>query len=340
MRDVLVRFMKGHRKAAQRILSAYLNLLIAYPDKPCEQNPITDPRDGFPIVTPPDLRDADALLPKDETVLELTERKLRAGENVLIYTNWVRLGTAKKLLKKFEEAGISADILHASTEPADREDWVAKRVAEGLRVLVTNPAIVETGIDLNAFTTIIFFDTGTKLFTMRQAARRSYRINQNAPRIEVYLLYYRDTVQHKFIKLMGTKLAAATLIEGGFSEEGLAAMGASGDMMTLMAKELMLGIKDSVEDVSAMFKRMASLPKPDDAAEKVVFADTPFAPAENAAKIVPALPEFTLRSEEESRDGTARERRPRAEKPGRDVKKPGTRDTNQLTFFDLFDNIA
>ena len=31
------------------------------------------------------------------------------------------------------------------------------------------------------------------------------------------------------------------------------------DMTTMMAKELMLGIKDSVEDVSAMFKRMALL---------------------------------------------------------------------------------
>lgn len=46
-------------------------------------------------------------------------------------------------------------------------------------------------------------------------------------------------------------------------------------MTTLMAKELMLGIKDSVEDVSAMFKRMANL-KPQAAAWSI-FAEAPTA---------------------------------------------------------------
>ena len=77
------------------------------------------------------------------------------------------------------------------------------------------------------------------------------------------MFYYRDTMQHKAIKLMASKLAVAGIIEGSFSEEGLAAMSECEDMTTLMAKELMLGIKDSVEDVSAMFKRMANLkPQP------------------------------------------------------------------------------
>lgn len=80
-------------------------------------------------------------------------------------------------------------------------------------------------------------------------------------------------MQHKAIKLMASKLAAAGIIEGSFSEEGLAAMSECEDMTTLMAKELMLGIKDSVEDVSAMFKRMASL-KPQTAAWSI-FAETP-----------------------------------------------------------------
>ena len=71
--------------------------------------------------------------------------------------------------------------------------------------------------------------------------------------------YYQHTMQHKAIKLMASKLAVAGIIEGSFSEEGLAAMSECEDMTTMMAKELMLGIKDSVEDVSAMFKRMALL---------------------------------------------------------------------------------
>ena len=77
------------------------------------------------------------------------------------------------------------------------------RLAEGLQVLIFNPSLVETGLDLNAFTTLIFYDTGYKLFTLRQASRRSWRINQTAPRVEVYMPYYQHTMQHKAIKLNG-----------------------------------------------------------------------------------------------------------------------------------------
>ena len=38
------------------------------------------------------------------------------------------------------------------------------------------------------------------------------------------MLYYADTMQAKAMKLMASKLAVAGLIEGSFSEEGLAAM--------------------------------------------------------------------------------------------------------------------
>ena len=61
----------------------------------------------------------------------------------------------------------------------------------------------------------------------------------------------------KAMKLMASKLAVAGLIEGNFTEEGLAAMSDMKDMTSQMAKELMLGIKDNVEDVAAAFKKMA-----------------------------------------------------------------------------------
>jgi hypothetical protein len=66
---------------------------------------------------------------------------------------------------------------------------------------------------------------------------------------------------------MAAKLSAATIIEGGISDEGLAAMSQCEDITSQMAKELMLGIKDSVEDLSATFKRMAIV-KSDDTAPK------------------------------------------------------------------------
>ncbi|MFR8333599.1 MAG: helicase C-terminal domain-containing protein [Oscillospiraceae bacterium] len=77
-------------------------------------------------------------------------------------------------------------------ETEKREEWVEKRVKSGLQVLITNPRCVETGLDLNAFTTLIFYSMGYNLFTLRQASRRSWRINQNgAPGGGLYALLRR-----------------------------------------------------------------------------------------------------------------------------------------------------
>ena len=138
-----------------------------------------------------------------------------------------------------------------------REEWVDKRVREGVKVLIVNPALVETGLDLNAFTTLVFYNIAFNLYVFRQASRRSWRINQTAPKVEIYMLYYTDTMQHKALRLMASKLSAATVIEGQISDEGLAAMSDCQDLTTQLAKELMRGLKDDVEDLAASFRKMA-----------------------------------------------------------------------------------
>lgn len=279
LREVL----QDDRKAAQKILSTYLNLLTAYPDQPYSQPPVIHPISGITIVEPPDLGDIDTVMMKDEKGLEIIKRKIAAGDKVLIYTNWTRLDSQQKFLKLLTAEGYRTEILPAKVQPIKREEWVADRLAGGLQILIVNPSLVETGLDLNAFTTLIFYDTGYKLFTLRQASRRSWRINQTASRVEVYMLYYANTMQHKAMRLMATKLAVAGIIEGGFSEEGLAAMSQCEDMTTLMAKELMLGIKDNVEDVSAAFKRMAILKPVAQPIGSDIFCEEPVVVDEKAA---------------------------------------------------------
>lgn len=113
--------LKNDRKAARKILSAYLNLLTAYPDQPCGHKPIYHPLDGYPIVEPADTAAPDAILPKDEKVLEIVERKIAAGEKVLVYTNWTRLNTQSKLERLFLERGWRSTILPAKVKPDKRE---------------------------------------------------------------------------------------------------------------------------------------------------------------------------------------------------------------------------
>jgi len=112
---------------------------------------------------------------------------------------------------------------------------------------------------LNDFTTLIYYNLGYNLFTLRQSSRRSWRINQTAPRIEVYFFYYKNTIQERALSLMASKLAAAGLIEGQITDEGLAAMSDCRDLTSQLAKELTKGIRAEMEDLAGTFKRMAIL---------------------------------------------------------------------------------
>ena len=82
---------------------------------------------------------------------------------------------------------------------------------------------------------------------------------------------------------MASKLAVAGLIEGNFSEEGLAAMSDVQDMTSQMAKELMLGIRDNVEDIAAAFKKMA-FENPDREVPEVPAKETSLPPDSRTAK--------------------------------------------------------
>ena len=254
-----IEILKKQKDIAKKVLSAYLNLLTVYPDQPYGHEPVKHPIYGDDLVVPKDTSSINELHEKDRQVLELAKRKVDDGGRVLIYTSWTRIDTQVKLANLLTEQGYRVATLTASVPPKKREAWVEKQVANGVQVLITNPTLVETGLDLNDFTTILFYNISYNLFTLRQSSRRSWRINQRAPRVEVYFFYYDSTMQHRAIRLMASKLAVAGVIEGNLTDEGLAAMSDCQDMTTALARELTQGIEGEVEDLGAVFKRMALL---------------------------------------------------------------------------------
>ena len=274
LEKTFVSILRRDPKIKRKIMSAFINLLTVYPDQPYGQEPILHPADRQPLVEPAELGNFDTLGPKEQAVFDLAQKAIATGEKVLVYTSWVRVDSQQKLQKLFVENGYRTAILPATVKTEAREEWVQHQLSKGLQILITNPSLVETGLDFNAFTTLIFYSMGNKLFTLRQASRRSWRINQLAPAVKVYMPYYKHTMQHKALKLMASKLAAAGMIEGNFSEEGLSAMSEIQDMTTQMAKELMLGIQDSVEDLAASFQKMAIL-HDDEPEEAAAFQEEP-----------------------------------------------------------------
>jgi hypothetical protein len=115
-------------------------------------------------------------------------------------------------------------------------------------VIISHPQPVRTGLTLfdvmgrHNFPTLVFYETGYDLFTLRQASRRSWRIGQRHP-CRVFYLYYRETMQARAMALMAQKLDASLALEGLFSAEGLAALSADSGSLTMeLAKSLVQNI--------------------------------------------------------------------------------------------------
>ena len=137
---------------------------------------------------------------------------------------------------------------------------MAKRVEEGVDVLVCHPRPVQTGLDLVEFPTIVWAETDYSVYTMRQASRRSWRIGQTEP-VQVVFMAYRNTLQADALKLVAQKLQSSLAVEGELPEDGLAAYGDDGDdLMLALARKIVAGEEHagSVESVFEQAQQVAA----------------------------------------------------------------------------------
>lgn len=244
------------QKGSKALLSTYLNTLLSYPDRPFDNDIIRDPspanKEGI-IAVPRELP-KDKNYAKEDQLLKLVTSEVAQGRRVFVYCQYTNTKDITARLKEIlKRNGIRAEILKSSVAPEQREEWVCEKVKEGVTAIIANPKLVETGLDLYDFPTMIFYQTGYSVFTLRQASRRSWRIGQKK-NVKIYYLFYRGTMQEKALQLMGSKMEASLAIEGKFSEEGLIAMTQGEDMTTAMAKALMEGLE--IEGAEQLWKKI------------------------------------------------------------------------------------
>ena len=274
--DLLAAVRAALQRGSKALLGTYLNALLSYPDRPFDNKIIKDPdpEKDVVIAVPRELS-KDKIYNKEEQLIKLVESELKQSRRVFIYCQYTNTkditGRVKEILKK---NWVNAEILRSSVSPEKREEWVLTKVREGVKVIIANPKLVETGLDLYDFPTMIFYQTGYSVFTLRQASRRSWRIGQNKD-VKIYYLFYRGTMQERALQLMGSKMEASLAIEGKFSEEGLLAMTQGEDMTTAMAKALVEGL--DVEGAEQIWKKIneaniKAMPKKE---EDAVEAETP-----------------------------------------------------------------
>ncbi len=249
--------LKEHRGNSS-VASTMLNALLAWPDHPygfgtlygSEFDPEAKCRVSFVIAETVDL-DRHQTYAKERALIEEVKVQLARGRKCqvfAVYTN--KHDVIERLEQLFRAEGIRASVLRASVPTHRREAWYREQLRRGIDVAICHPKIVETGLDLLDFPTILFHETGYSLHTLRQSSRRSWRIGQRRP-VEVKFFAYKGTMQEVCLRLMGKKLLVALAMEGKFASEGLQAIDGDDDMLTAMARELVenKGIGESADSV-------------------------------------------------------------------------------------------
>ena len=239
---------------SKRLLATYLQTLLAYPDGCTRGETVFDPDTGVPIIQVPPLSE-DRLYPKEQALVDLVAAERMEGRRVLVYAT--HTGT-RDITERMDDIltrhGFRVAVMKTgAVAPERREAWVADRVKEGVDVLVCHPRLVQTGLDLVDFPTIVWFETDYSVYVMRQASRRSWRIGQTRP-VKVVFMAYRNTLQADALKLVAKKLQSSLAVEGELPEDGLAAYGDDGDdLMLALARKIVSGDEDEAETVEAVF---------------------------------------------------------------------------------------
>ncbi len=290
-------------RGSKRLLAAYLQSLLAYPDGCTRGESVFDPQDGDLLVQVPPLTE-DKLYPKEKALVDLVAAERMAGRRVLVYVT--HTGT-RDITGRMDEIltlhGFKVAVMKAdAVAPERRESWVADKVEAGVDVLICHPRLVQTGLDLIDFPTICWYETDYSVYTMRQASRRSWRIGQTRP-VQVVFMAYRNTLQADALKLVAKKLQSSLAVEGELPEDGLAAYGDDGDDLRLaLARKIVNG--DAEDDAETVEQVFAQARDAETAAEELL-VDDGWQAVEAAPDVALGIPSDAVESVELAINGHA-----------------------------------
>ena len=155
------------------LLGVVLNVLLAWPDCCFRPEIVKHPRSRDTLAFVPAIFGDEQLMPKEQALVDLCLEEKAKGRKVLTYTVYSGTrDTTSRLKKVLEQSGLKVAVLRASVDTARREDWILDQVDRGIDVLITNPELVKTGLDLLDFPTIAFLQTGYNVYTLQPRGGR------------------------------------------------------------------------------------------------------------------------------------------------------------------------
>lgn len=151
---------------------------------------------------------------KERKLVKLVKERLKRNRGVMIYTNYTQsYQTNERLEKVLKNNGIEPVILDGKTSVDKRFEWIEEQERLGTKVVICNQRLVEVGLDLLAFPTIIFWQMNDDINTVRQSAKRAHRLGQNLHCEVLYLVNDGTQQMAQFQRLMSRRVSAL-LVEG------------------------------------------------------------------------------------------------------------------------------
>ncbi|UAY97103.1 DEAD/DEAH box helicase family protein [Dickeya dadantii] len=227
------------RKRDTTLLGVVLNVLLAWSDCCFRTETVRHPRTREVLAFIPAQFNELQVMPKEQELIDICKQEKAEGRKTLVYSVYTGTrDTTSRLKMLLEQEGFRVAVLRASVDASRREDWIAEQLNRGIDVLITNPELVKTGLDLLEFPTIVFMQSGYNVYTLQQAARRSWRIGQKQP-VKVIYLGYAATSQMTCLALMAKKILVSQSTSGDVPESGLDVLNQDGDSIEVaLARQL------------------------------------------------------------------------------------------------------
>ena len=228
-------------KGDPTLLGVVLQVLLAWPDCAFRDERVQHPRSRVALAYQPAVFADGEPMPKELALLDLCKQEKGRGRKVLAYSVYTGTrDTTARLKVLLEREGLRVAVLRASVDATKREDWVSDQVERGIDVLLTNPELVKTGLDLLEFPTIVFMQSGYNVYTLQQASRRSWRIGQKRD-VAVHFFGYGGTAQMACLELMAKKIAVSQSTSGDMPESGLDILNQNGDSIEVALAKRLIG---------------------------------------------------------------------------------------------------
>ncbi len=168
---------------------------------------------------------------KESWLLDLLSREFREDRNVMVFT-WHENLLPRLVRLIQQQFGCEVPALVAAKVPtAKRQAWIDREVVRaGARIMVANPATVQTGLNnLVWFNTEVFHENpGCNPITARQSVGRVDRLGAKKE-TRIYWPMFEGTIQQQLHALMLRKVAISTAADGLDAESVLIAAGGTDD---------------------------------------------------------------------------------------------------------------